>query len=207
MDRQTQPPTTPPRTPRLLLVDDERLVLATLRRDLQDLAYEVHAAESAEEAEALLAGGLRPDLAIVDIRMRSLHDGLALALRLRELDHVPFLMLTAYADAELVEQATRLGALGYLLKPIDPAQLRPAVQTALARADELQELRATRQQLQTALDGDRDISVAIGITMARQQLDRQAAFERLRQTARRERRKLADLAREVIRQEQARAPG
>lgn len=163
----------------------------------------MHTADSAEDAESLLASGLRPDLALVDLRLPD-KDGLTLARRLRELDHIPFLMLTAYGDPDLVQQATHLGALGYLVKPLDPAQLRPAIQAALARADELKELRETRAQLQAALDGDRAISVAVGITMVRQGLARQPAFELLRQTARRERRKLAELAQEVITQQQPR---
>jgi len=187
--------------PRLLLVDDDRLVLATLSRGLADCGYEVVRAESAEEASMLLASGLRPDLAIVDIRMQGPHDGLELAQRLRDLDHVPFLMLTAYSGPELVEQATRLGALGYLVKPLDPAQLCPAIETALGRADELKELHEVRRQLQTALDGDRNISVAIGITMVRHGLSRQQAFEMLRQIARRQRRKLTAVAQDVIERE------
>ncbi|MGJ4748569.1 response regulator, partial [Leptospira sp. SA-E8] len=63
------PPTATHRQAKLLLVDDDRLVLSTLSRGLQDAGYSTSIAESAEEAEALLAGGLRPDLAILDIRM------------------------------------------------------------------------------------------------------------------------------------------
>jgi response regulator NasT len=180
-----------------LLVDDDRLVLSTLCSGLLDAGYEVHSAESTEEAEMLLAGGMRPDLAILDIRMSG-QDGLYLASRLRELDHIPFLMLSAYSEQGMVDQATRYGALGYLVKPLDPPRLVPAIEAALSRASELQGLRDTRGQLQAALDAERDISVAIGITMVRQQISRQQAFELLRKTARSQRRKLAELANEII---------
>ncbi len=182
---------------RLLLVDDDRLVLSTLCSGLLDAGYEVHSAESAEEAEMLLAGGMRPDLAILDIRMSG-QDGLYLARRLRELDHIPFMMLSAYSEQGMVDQATHYGALGYLVKPLDPPRLVPAIEAALSRASELQGLRDTRGQLQAALDAERDISVAIGITMAREQISRQQAFELLRKTARSQRRKLAELANEII---------
>ncbi len=182
----------------LLLVDDDRLVLATLGMGLQHAGYRVDTAESAEEAEVLLAGGMRPDLAIVDFRMSG-RDGLYLAWRLRELDRIPFIMLSAYSEQYMIGQASQLGALGYLVKPLDISQLLPAIQTALSRADEMQELRETRAQLQAALDSERDISVAIGIIMGQQQLPRPQAFELLRKTARTQRRKLAELAAEIIR--------
>ncbi len=181
----------------LLLVDDDRLILATLASGLRDAGYQVTAAESVDDAEALLTSGLRPDMALVDMRMPG-RNGLDLAERLRDLDHIPFLMLSAYSDAQTVERASGLGALGYLVKPLDVAQIRPAVEAGLQRARELDELRQTRAQLQKALDGDRDINVATGITMVQYRLSRAAAFELLRSSSRSQRRKLAELAREVI---------
>ncbi len=197
------PPLT--RKARLLLVDDDRLVLSTLGSGLLDAGYEITTAESAEDAEVLLASGMRPDLAIIDIRMTG-QDGLYLARRLRELDHIPFLMLSAYSEQRMIDQASRHGALGYLVKPLDTPQLLPALEAALSRANELQTLRETRAQLQAALDAERDISIAIGITMALHQLQRQDAFELLRKTARSQRRKLAELATEIIRSPQAIKP-
>jgi len=80
----------------LLIVDDDRLVLALMVSGLTEAGYGVTTAESAEDAEAWLAGGALPDLAILDVRMPG-QGGLALAQRLRELDHIPFMMLSAYS--------------------------------------------------------------------------------------------------------------
>lgn len=181
----------------LLVVEDDRLVLAMLASGLTDAGYRVTIAESAEEAEAWLAGGVRPDLAILDVRMPG-QGGLYLARRLRELDHIPFMMLSAYSDPQTVEQATLSGALGYAIKPLDIPQLVPAIEAALARANELQDLRATRQQLQAALDDERDISIAVGITMMQYHLKRSDAFELLRKSARSRRCKLASLAHDIM---------
>jgi response regulator NasT len=181
----------------LLLVDDDRLVLATLTRGLEAAGFVVVAAESVAEAEDLLAGGTRPDLAIVDVMMPE-RSGLELAQRLQELDHIPFILLTATADAHVVEQATQDGALGYVVKPVDVPQLVPAIEAALARSSDLQDFRMTQGQLQAALDADRDINVAIGIVMVRQQLGRSAAFDQLRKTSRARRLKLSALASELI---------
>lgn len=190
--------------PHLLLVDDDRLVLATLSAGLRDAGYRVQTADSAEEAQALLAGGERPDLAILDIQMGGM-DGLALAGRLRDLDHVPFVMFSAFNEPHLVERANQQGALAFLVKPLDMPQLLPVVASALARAAELQDLRVIRLQLQTALDMDRAISVAIGLIMAREGLSRQHAFEHLRTQARQQRRKLAELAQELVAQHESSA--
>lgn len=190
----------------LLIVDDDRLVLATLAAGLANMGYQVSTAESAEDAQALLAGGQRPDLAILDVRMQG-QDGLFLARRLHDLDHIPFMMLSAYSDAPTVEQATLNGALGYVVKPADIGQLIPAIEAALARANELQDLRLTRQQLQQALDDERNISMATGIFMREHRLKRSDAFAMLRSAARKDRRKLADVADEVVRASEALAGG
>jgi response regulator NasT len=181
----------------LLLVDDDRLVLSTLATGLTRAGYRVTPAESAEEAEACLSGGDGIDLAIVDVRMPG-RGGLHLAQRLRDLEHIPFMILSAYSDAQIVAQATHYGAMGYAVKPIDLPQLLPAIEAVMARADELQELRLGRQQLQRALDGDRSINIATGIIMVSHKLARADAFNMLRNTARSQRRKLADLAQDVI---------
>ncbi len=181
----------------ILLVDDDRLVLAILAQGLTNFNYAVCTAESVDDAEALLANGNRPDLIVLDVMMPG-QNGLVLAERLRSFDHIPFILLTAYSDMEIVEQATALGALGYLVKPVDIPQLIPAIEAALTRAQELENLRATKNQLQKALDSERAISVAIGITMMQYRLSRNAAFELLRKSARNQNRKLVDLAEEII---------
>ena len=187
----------PQATKQILLVDDDRLVLAMMSGGLRDAGYHITSAESAEEARAWLASGARPDLAILDVRMPG-EGGLSLAQRLRELDHIPFIMLSAYSDPDMVAQATACGALGYIVKPQEVTQLIPVIEAALARANELSDLRTTRQQLQAALNNERDISIAVGITMMQHHLKRSDAFELLRKSARSQRIKLADLAVQVI---------
>jgi AmiR/NasT family two-component response regulator len=180
-------------TKNLLIVDDDRLVLAVIADGLSYAGYRVTTAESAEDAEAMLAGGERPDLVLLDVRMPG-NGGLHLALRLHALDHIPFIMLSAYSDPEIVEQATLRGALGFAVKPVDTPQLIPTIEAALARAAELRALRTTSAQLQQALDAERNISVAVGITMMEYRLKRGPAFALLRESARKQRCKLADMA-------------
>lgn len=181
----------------LLLVDDDRLILATIAAGLRVAGYHTSTAESMDDAEALLTSGVRPDLVILDMHLPG-RDGLALAQRLRDLEHIPFLVLSAYSDSDTVQRASDLGALSYMVKPLAISQIRPTIEAALQRSRELHALRQTRQQLQKALDGDRDINVATGITMVQYRLQRGAAFELLRSAARAQRRKLAHIAAEII---------
>jgi AmiR/NasT family two-component response regulator len=181
----------------LLLVDDDRLVLVTLAKGLSDQGYKIDTAESVEDAEAILSSGERPDLAIIDVNMPG-KNGLYLAERMLSFDHIPFIFLSAYSDHSFVQRATEYGALGYLIKPIDSPQLVPTIETALARAKELRQLKNTERDLQIALDNERQISVATGITMMHYRLSRKDAFELLRKDARSQHRKLAELAKDVV---------
>jgi len=181
----------------LLLVDDDRLILATLASGLRHAGYQVSTAESADDAEAFLANGARPDLAILDVQMPGT-DGLTLAQRLRDFEHLPFVMLSAYSDAPSVEKATQSGAQAYMVKPIDVAQMVPTIAAALLRAQEIHALHTLAEQLRSALDVEREISVAVGITMVQYRLGRQAAFDMLRAAARTQRRKLAEVAKGVV---------
>ncbi len=189
--------TTPDSKPSILLVDDDRLILTIIAKGLTSAGYQVSKAESADEAENLLMAGEKPDLILLDVNMPG-RSGLELAVLLNKLYFIPFILLTAYNDNGIVEQAAANGAMSYLVKPIEVSQLIPTIETAWLRAQDIKELRETGNQLQTALSAERDISIAVGITMAQYRVDRRAAFEKLRKTARSQRRRLSDLANEII---------
>jgi response regulator NasT len=181
---------------KVLLVDDDRLVLATLSSGLEQAGYAVQACASAEEARRVL-GVAQPDIAVLDVRMPN-ESGLELARHLLEHSSVPFIFLTAYSEEDVVRQAIEHGALGYLVKPVDLPQLIPAIEAALARSAELGKLRATEQQLQTELNENREVSMAVGLIMERRRLNRQQAFEALRTSARTQRRKISEVAEEIL---------
>lgn len=181
----------------VLLVDDDRLILSTIKEGLQHTGFLVDTCESVDEAEVWLSQNPRPDLVLLDMHMPK-RTGAELAKYLNEHDHIPFLMLTAYGDEETVSLVTSLGALGYLVKPVSIAQIIPAVQTAIKRADDLKKLRYNQKMLQVALDGDRAVSVAVGIVMDRHKLNQNDAFELIRKKARSNHLKLIEVAGEII---------
>lgn len=181
----------------VLFVDDDRLILSTIKEGLQHAGFLVDTCESVDEAEVWLSQHQRPDLVLLDMHMPK-RTGAELAKYLNEQDHIPFLMLTAYGDEETVSLVTNLGAVGYLVKPVSIAQIIPAVQTAIKRAEEIRKLRYNQKMLQVALDGDRSVSVAVGIVMDRHKLNQNDAFELIRKKARSNHLKLIEVAGEII---------
>ena len=115
---------------KILVVDDDRLVLATVTHGLSRAGYEVIDADNGDDA-ILLAREHRPDLALLDIRMEG-KSGFDVAAYLREYLGTPFMFLSAFADDDTVNQVKALGAVAYLVKPLDIAQIVPTVEAALS---------------------------------------------------------------------------
>lgn len=180
----------------LLLADDDRLILATLGQGLRDAGYHVVVVDSGQAALAA-ADKEAFDLAILDVRMPAL-SGIETARALLEKNDLHALFLTAYSDDATVAQAVREGGLGYLVKPVDPLRLVPAVEAALARDRDLRALRRNGEQLEHALAGGRYTNQAIGMLMERHRLGREAAYEHLRAKARSQGRRVEALAEELL---------
>lgn len=180
---------------RVLVADDNREDLDSICNGLKAAGYEILQASDGEQAERL-AREHRPDLTILDLRM-PLKDGFEVAMTLRAAD-LPFISLTSYADEEMVQRVTDAGALAYLVKPLDIEQLVPAVQSALTRAGELRQMKDAMEQMDKALSQSREISMVVGIFMERCNLTPIQAFDALRDEARSQRRKIAELAREYL---------
>ena len=183
---------------RVLVVDDDRPTLTLLANGLRRAGYLVTEALSGDEAlRVALDISSEISMALLDMRMPGM-SGLDLAKTLKEQTQVPFLFMSAHSEADIVRDATNYGALGYLLKPLEIAQVIPALEAALARAEEIKTLRESEAGLNIALARDRETSIAVGIIMERNRVDRKGAFELLRQSARSQRRKVGDLAGEYV---------
>jgi response regulator NasT len=163
--------------PLVLVVDDDRLVLATLCAGLRQAGIEVIEADNGDEA-ILLARRHKPQLAILDMRMQG-KSGMDVARYLAENTYTGFMFLSAFNDTDTISEANRLGALGYLVKPLDVKQIVPAVHAALA-----QTAQRAPQPAAGAARGQRDEQVAVGILMERLRLDYDRALEALRNQAR-----------------------
>ncbi len=184
----------------ILVVDDDRLVLATLAHGLSQAGYRVIDADNGDDA-ILLAREHRPDLALLDIRMEG-KSGFDVAEYLRDVCRMPFMFLSAFSDDATVAQVKSLGAVAYLVKPLDIRQIVPAVEAAFAqlpaRAARASTPRAALDALALAGNDAATIGMAIGVLMHRYSLPRAAALERLSRMAQTEQRSLADQAERLL---------
>ncbi len=201
---------TAPAKGRILVVDDDRLVLATLVHGLAQAGFDIVDADNGDDA-ILLARQHKPDLALLDIRMDGM-SGFDVAAYLREHLRIPFMFLSAFSDEATVNQIKALGALAYLVKPLDVAQIVPAVEAAFAQARE----RAGAAPAAPAVAApaapvnplEQHVPMAVGILMHRYSLGADAALARLRKLADREGRSIEASARAmVLALEQLAAPG
>jgi response regulator NasT len=182
----------------ILLVDDDMMMLGLLSECLVYAGYDTRLASSAKMAIDMISEmGRKPDLAILDVTMPGM-SGLDLARVLRADTGIPFMFLSASDDNEVIRQASEYGAVGYLVKPISHTSITPAVQAALARADEIDQLRQNELRLTTAVQTGRETGMALGVLMERYKIDSNTAFEILREHARSNRRKLNDVAHELL---------
>lgn len=181
--------------PTILLVDDDELLSTLVCNMLQNAGFQVHRANTGENALALAAKlETPPDLAVLDIAMPGM-SGLTLA---RLLDPIPCMFISGRDDPDIVEQATKAGAMGFLVKPIDPVRLLPSIRAGLARAEEMKSMREAEIRMSQSLKEGRETGMAIGLLMERFQLDRHAALRLLREHARSSQRKLNDVAIELL---------
>jgi AmiR/NasT family two-component response regulator len=167
---------------RILVAEDETIIRLDLVEMLERAGLDVCAeARDGEEAIAL-ARERKPDLAIMDVKMPNL-DGIEAARRILDERPIPIVMLTAYGQDELVSRAIEAGVFGYLVKPFREQDLLPAIQTARARYDELQELREEAESLADALAARKTIERAKGLLMEKEGLSEEDAFARLRKAS------------------------
>jgi response regulator NasT len=167
---------------RILVAEDETIIRLDLVEMLERAGLEV-CAEARDGAEAVaLAREHTPDLAIMDVKMPQL-DGIEAARRILDERPIPIVMLTAYGQDELVARAVEAGVFGYLVKPFREQDLLPAIHTARARYEELQELREEAESLTEALAARKTIERAKGLLMDKEGLSEQDAFARLRKAS------------------------
>lgn len=177
--------------PLVMVVDDDRLVLATLVAGLKQAGLSVIEADNGDDA-ILLARKYKPRLAILDMRMQG-KSGMDVARYLAANTDTGFMFLSAFGDQDIVDEAMRMGALGYLVKPLDVRQIVPAVRAAMARSGE----EKAAPPAQSAAEARHDL-IAAGILMERLRLDFTRALEALHTQAKSEGRSVGELASSMV---------
>jgi len=186
------------RSLRILLAEDESIIRMGLRRILEEAGHRVVAAPDGRTA-VKLARQTGPDLAILDIKMPGL-DGLEVARQIYARRPLPIVVLTAYGDRELVEQAAGLPILAYLIKPVDEQELLATLEVVTARFAEQQHLVQQANDLGQRLEARKVVERAKGVLMQRESLGEKEAYLRIQRQAREERRTMRQVAEAILRQ-------
>ncbi len=181
----------------LLVADDEHLMATGLTTSLESLGYAVMGPVGDGEAAIELARAEAPDLALLDIRMPGL-DGLSAAKCLWEELNIPSIIISAFSDKRYVEQAQEIGVFGYLLKPVSKENLRVTLAIAWARATSHEAQTRRIVQLEQSLGNRRIIEQAKWKLIQTRGMTEAEAHAELQKTARNNRRRLVDVAEEII---------
>ncbi|MFB9800197.1 ANTAR domain-containing response regulator [Streptomonospora salina] len=159
----------------MVIAEDEALIRLDLKEMLEEDGYAVVGEAGDGETAIRLATEHRPDLVILDIKMPVL-DGLSAAERIAAERIAPVVILTAFSQRELVERARDAGAMAYLVKPFNKADLTPAIEMAVSRYAELSALEAEVSGLQERLDTRKLVERAKGLLQSRHGLSEPEAF-------------------------------
>lgn len=183
---------------KILVVDDDRLVLVTLSQGLAQAGYEVLDADNGDDA-ILIARQHKPALALLDIRMEGM-SGFEVAAYLRDYCQIPFMFLSAFSDEATLKQVQALGAVAYLVKPLDIRQIVPAVDHAMGQLHAQRQSRAAEELAAPAPPQamPQVVAMAIGVLMHRYSLSRLSALQRLQRLADAEQRLLVEQAEQVL---------
>ena len=182
---------------RVIIADDESVVCMDLREMLADLGYLVVGEAGDGRSAVSLARELRPDVVMMDVKMPDM-DGIEATRILTEERIAPVVLLTAFSQRDLIDRAKEAGVVGYLVKPIQEADLAPAIEVALLRFAEFRELEREVDDLQDQLETRKLVDRAKGILMDTQSLSEAEAFRRIQKMSMNTRKSMKEIAQAVI---------
>ncbi|HEY9644158.1 MAG TPA: ATP-binding protein [Coleofasciculaceae cyanobacterium] len=137
----------------ILVVEDESVIAADIKDCLENIGYSVPAIAVSGEGAIAKAGEIRPNLVLMDIRLRGDMDGIEAADRIWRQFQIPVVYSSGYSDRNTLERAKATGPFGYVLKPVEERELYVAIETALQRFQLSLELQQREQWLTTILRG------------------------------------------------------
>jgi response regulator NasT len=190
---------------RIAVADDELDMRDYFKKSLARLGHQVVAVSQNGRDLVEQCKAQHPDLVITDIKMPDM-DGIDAAAQIYRERPTPVILVSAYHDPELIARAGSDHILGYLVKPIEQADLEPVIALAMCRFEQLEALRRDAADLRQALEDRKVIERAKGILMKRGSLDEAEAFRRLQKLASEKRRKLVDIAHIILVSEEAIQP-
>ena len=185
------------KTTRIVIAEDEAIIRLDLRETLEEEGYEVVADTGRGDTAIDMVREHRPDVAIFDIKMPGM-DGLDAARVVSAEKICPVVMLTAFSQREVIEQARDAGALAYLVKPFQKTDLVPAIELAIGRFLEMKALSGERDALDEQLELRKLLDRAKGLLIDQHSLTEQAAFDFIQKMAMSKRMRMREVALAVL---------
>ena len=182
---------------RVVIAEDEAIIRMDLRETLEEEGYEVVGETGRGDQAVELVRALQPDLAILDIKMPGM-DGVEAARIINGEKVCGVLMLTAFSQREVVEEARDAGALAFLVKPFQKSDLIPAIEVAMGRFRELRALTGEIDALGEQLEARKFIERAKGVLMDESGMTENEAFGFIQRTAMSERTRMRDVADRIL---------
>ena len=182
---------------RVVIAEDEAIIRMDLRETLQEEGYDVVGETGRGDQAVELVRDLQPDLAILDIKMPGM-TGLEAAAIINAEKICGVLMLTAFSQREVVEQARDAGALAFLVKPFQRSDLVPAIEVAMGRFRELRDLTGEISALGEQLESRKFIERARGVLIDELGMTENDAFQFIQKTAMSERSRMRDVADQIL---------
>jgi AmiR/NasT family two-component response regulator len=182
---------------RVVIAEDEAIIRMDLRETLVEEGYEVVGETGRGDDAVRLVRDLRPDLAILDVKMPGM-DGLEAAGIISREKLCGVLMLTAFSQREVVEQARDAGALAFLVKPFQRSDLVPAIEVAIGRFRELRDLTGEIDSLGEQLEARKIVDRAKGLLIDQCAMSEADAFGFIQRTAMSERSRMRDVAERIL---------
>ncbi|MDQ3877999.1 MAG: response regulator [Actinomycetota bacterium] len=181
----------------VLVAEDEAIIRLDLKEMLEEEGMVVVAEAADGDAAIRLARERKPDLVIMDIKMPGT-DGLTAAERISSEGLGAVLILTAFSQRDLIQRAAEAGAMGYLVKPFQKADLLPAIEIALSRYAELSQVKRESKDLTEQLESRKVIDRAKGKLIDKHSMTEAEAFRHIQKGAMDERRSMRAVAQEVL---------
>ena len=182
---------------KVLIADDEPIILLDLKQMLENLGYEVVAEASDGQQAVDLARETHPDVCILDVKMPVM-DGIEAVTIITEENIAPAILLTAYSDKELVDRAKAAGVFAYLVKPFKPSDLPPSIEVARSRFEQNMQLTKEVGTLQERLEARKLVDRAKGILMDEHKLSEGEAYRRIQVQSMNLRKTMREVAEAII---------
>ena len=141
---------------RILIVEDESVVVRDIREMLEAMQYEVAGIANSKETAIQLTRSTKPDLILMDIKLQGSGDGIDAVNTISEITDIPVIFITAYSDHDLIERAVQVMPYGYLLKPFQENELRFSIENTLLKFGFEKKLKVSVERYQRLFEQSND---------------------------------------------------